>query len=148
MTNLYTCACPEIFFFLRFEIERRGCSRGSTRETKSVATFFLIYIYIFFEKRRTRKACCWCWSDVGDCYCCFRSLNVLLRCPDSFLLQPSPSLILLLSTRLPLLFFSFLFFFFLFFSSSSPSLFLSTLFPLSPYSRSPWVMSNLCVLYI
>jgi len=129
------CACPEIFFFCAFkQRDEDAAVAAQGRPSRSRVFFFLIYI--FFEKRKTRNACCWCWSDAGDCCCCFRSFNVLLWCPDSFLLQPFSSLVLLPSTRLPFLLFSFCLSFSLFF------FLLLSLFLL----HSPWVMSNLCML--
>ncbi len=140
MTSLCTCVflyvCALVLRFSSFALWNREARTQPWQHNGDQVGREFFFWYIFFEKRKTRNACCWCWSDAGDCCCCFRSFNVLLRCPDSFLLQPSPTLVLLPSTRLPFLFFSF---FLLFFFFPHFSLFLLL---------SPWVMSNLRVLYI
>ncbi len=126
------CACPEIFFFCAFKEKGEDAALAAQRRPSRSRLFL---IYIFFEKRKTRNVCCRCWSDVGDCCCCFRSFNALLRCPDSFSLQPA---LLSFSFHRPgFLFFSFLFLSFFFFPLFSLFLLLS-----------PWVMSNLRVLCI
>lgn len=109
--------------------------------------FFDIYIYIF-RKKKNEKGLLLMLKRRRRLLLLLSFFECITTMPRFFLASTlpfshSPSID---PTSFAFLFFSF--FFLSFFSSSSPSLFLSTLFPLSPYSRSPWVMSNLCVLYI
>ena len=139
--SLFVCLSWD-FLLWRFEIEKRGCNRKNTRETKSVATlFFIWYIVFFFEKRKTRN------TLVADAEATPATVVVafvlsmhyydaqILTCSNPFLL----SLVLLPSTRFPLLFF-----FFFFFARLGPfflPLFIFFLLLLFSF----WVMSNLRV---
>lgn len=139
MTNLCTCvrarACPEIFFFLRFEIEA-GRERDEDAAVAAAAQgrpsrsrlFFDIYI---FRKKKNEKRLLLMLKRRRRLLLLLSFFECIPMMPRFFLASTLPpfSLIRLLSTRLPLRFF-----FFLFFSFS-----LAPFFPLFflLYSRSP-----------
>ena len=147
MTSLCTCVSWSWDFLLLLLLllcsrtaEREG-GRGSTRKSKSVPGFEIQrcisgYFFEKEKKKKTRNACCWCWSEVGDCCCCFRSFNASLRCPDSFSLLPFFSRS---SSIGPVFFFLAFSCFFLRFPAF---LFLFS------FVFSPWVMSNLPALCV
>jgi hypothetical protein len=132
---IYVCVCALVLRFSSFALSNRETrTQPWQHKGDQAGRDFFFDIYIYFSKKKRETACCWCWRNVGDCCCCFRSFNALLWCPDSFLLQPSFSR----SPSIDSASFSFLFFLLSFFLAPLSFFFL----------LSPWVMSNLRVLCI
>lgn len=104
MTSLCTCiGCALVprlssLLLLNTKARTQSCQHKEDR----VDSDFLWWVFVcVFRKRKTRKASCWCWNDVGDCCCCFRSFNAPLRDAQILSRFNPPSLVLLPSTRLP-----------------------------------------------
>ncbi len=136
---LYVCMCVRLswdFLLLRFQTERRGRSCGSTRETKSVATFFFD-IYIFRKKKRETLVAD---AEATPATAVVAFVLSMYYYDAQILSRFNPPLLSFSFHRPGFLFFSFLFFSF-FLSFFFPLLFLFLLL-------SPWVMSNLRVLCI
>ncbi len=111
------CACPEIFFFCALKQRGEDAAVAAQGRPSRLRLFFLIYI---FRKKKNEKRLLLMLKRRRRLLLLLSFFQCILRCPDSFLLQPSPTLVLLPSTRLPFLFFSFflslVFFFFPYFS--------------------------------